>query len=62
MQCGDIPGNSATHARYTEKMPPRYIRATLYDYHFSSWDEHKATGAWWKRQEEGEYLPPISLR
>ena len=28
MQCGDIPGNSATHARYTEKMPPRYIRAS----------------------------------
>jgi lipase maturation factor 1 len=42
--------------------PPRYIRATLYDYHFTSWGEHKATGAWWKRQEQGEYLPPISLR
>ena len=28
MQCGDIPGNSATHARYTAKMPPRYIRAS----------------------------------
>ena len=28
MQCGDIPGNSVMHARYTEKMPPRYIRAS----------------------------------
>jgi predicted DCC family thiol-disulfide oxidoreductase YuxK len=43
------------------KEPPRYIRATLYDYHFTSWDEHKTTGAWWKREKQGEYLPPISL-
>jgi lipase maturation factor 1 len=42
--------------------PPRYVRATLYEYHFTSWDEHKITGAWWKREERGEYLPPISLR
>ena len=28
--------------------PPRYIRATLYDYHFTSWEEHKASGVWWK--------------
>jgi lipase maturation factor 1 len=45
-----------------EKEPPRYIRATLYDYHFTSWSEHKATGAWWKRERQGEYLPRISLR
>ena len=42
--------------------PPRYIRATLYDYHFTSWDEHKVTGTWWKCEKEGEYLPSISLR
>ncbi|MEY2557574.1 MAG: lipase maturation factor 1, partial [Verrucomicrobiota bacterium] len=42
--------------------PPRHVRATLYDYHFTSWAEHRATGAWWKREEQGEYLPPISLR
>ena len=28
MQCGDIPGHSVMHARYTDKMPPRYIRAS----------------------------------
>jgi predicted DCC family thiol-disulfide oxidoreductase YuxK len=44
------------------KEPPRYLRATLYDYHFTSCDEHRTTGAWWKREKQGEYLPPISLR
>ena len=41
--------------------PPRYIRATLYEYHFASWTEHRATGDWWKREGQGEYLPPVSL-
>ena len=41
---------------------PRYIRATVYEYRFTSWSEHKATGAWWKRDEGHEYLPPVSLR
>ena len=41
--------------------PPRYIRATFYRYRFATSDEHRETGAWWKRQELGEYLPTISL-
>jgi predicted DCC family thiol-disulfide oxidoreductase YuxK len=41
--------------------PPRYIRARLYEYRFTTWEEHRATGAWWKREESGEYLPAISL-
>lgn len=41
--------------------PPRYLRARLYEYHFTTWSEHRATGAWWKREEQGEYLPAISL-
>jgi len=41
--------------------PPRYIRSTLYVYHFTSLAEHRATGAWWKREEHGLYLPAISL-
>jgi hypothetical protein len=44
------------------KHPPRYIRAELYDYHFTSFTERDATGAWWKRELIGEYLPPVSLR
>ncbi|HEX5398225.1 MAG TPA: lipase maturation factor family protein, partial [Verrucomicrobiae bacterium] len=42
--------------------PPRYIRAELYDYHFTNFAERRATGAWWKRKKVGEYLPPISFR
>jgi predicted DCC family thiol-disulfide oxidoreductase YuxK len=41
--------------------PPRYIRARLYEYRFATWAEHRATGNWWKREENGEYLPSISL-
>jgi lipase maturation factor 1 len=41
--------------------PPRYIRATFYRYRFTTSEEHRQTGAWWKRQELREYLPTISL-
>jgi hypothetical protein len=41
--------------------PPRYVRAQLYEYRFATAEEHRATGAWWKREERGEYLPAISL-
>ena len=41
--------------------PPRYVRATLYRYRFTTAQEHRQTGAWWKRQELGEYLPGVSL-
>jgi hypothetical protein len=41
--------------------PPRYVRARLYEYRFTTLEEHRTTGAWWKREESGEYLPAISL-
>jgi lipase maturation factor 1 len=42
--------------------PPRYVRARLFEYHFTNELEKKQTGAWWKREEEGLYCPAISLR
>lgn len=42
--------------------PPKYIRAVTYDYMFTTVEERKKTGAWWKRQEKGFYLPPIMLK
>jgi hypothetical protein len=41
--------------------PPRYIRASFYRYRFTTMEEHRQLGAWWKRQELGEYLPTVSL-
>jgi predicted DCC family thiol-disulfide oxidoreductase YuxK len=41
--------------------PPRFVRATLYDYRFTDFTERRQTGAWWRRTPTGEYLPPISL-
>ena len=40
--------------------PPRYIRAVLYDYRFTDAATRKRTGAWWRREEAGLYLPVIS--
>jgi predicted DCC family thiol-disulfide oxidoreductase YuxK len=42
--------------------PPRFIRAELYNYRFTSFAERRATGAWWQREPAGQYLPPVSLR
>lgn len=42
--------------------PPRYLRADLYQYRFTTAAEHQQTGAWWKREEPTTYLPAISLR
>jgi predicted DCC family thiol-disulfide oxidoreductase YuxK len=41
--------------------PPFYIRAEVFDYHFSNVTERWATGAWWTREDLGEYLPVVSL-
>ncbi len=40
---------------------PRYVRARLYRYRFTNAEEHRQSGAWWKREELGEYLPSVSL-
>jgi len=41
--------------------PPRNVRALLYLYRFTTPAEHAQTGAWWKRELEGTWLPPLSL-
>ncbi|HYM13444.1 MAG TPA: lipase maturation factor family protein [Bryobacterales bacterium] len=42
--------------------PPRYVRAELYDYHFTNFAERRATGAWWRRAYAGLYFPVAGLR
>ncbi|MBA4864009.1 lipase maturation factor family protein [Streptomyces sp. PSKA54] len=41
--------------------PPRYIRARLYQYRFTTWRELRATGACWHRTYIREFLPPTRL-
>jgi hypothetical protein len=41
--------------------PPRYIRAVVYDYHFTNSAQRHKTGAWWTHEFKGIYLPVISL-
>jgi hypothetical protein len=41
--------------------PPRYVRAVVYDYRFTTVAERRATGSWWTRTLMGDYLSPISL-
>jgi hypothetical protein len=43
-------------------IPPKFIRATAYEYHFTAWDERQKTGNIWKREVKGLYFPPVSLR
>jgi hypothetical protein len=41
--------------------PPRFVRAELYEYHFTTPEERRQTGHWWKRSPAGPYLRPVSL-
>lgn len=43
-------------------VPPKYVRAILFNYRFTNRLDRHATGNWWRRSPAGEYLPPISLR
>ncbi|HEV8146485.1 MAG TPA: lipase maturation factor family protein [Bryobacteraceae bacterium] len=42
--------------------PPRYIRATIFEYSFTDGATRARTGEWWKREPRGQYLPPVGLR
>jgi len=38
--------------------PPNFVRARVFLYHFTHFGER----AWWRREEEGLYFPPASLK
>ncbi|XP_022089233.1 lipase maturation factor 2-like [Acanthaster planci] len=38
--------------------PPKFIRANLYTYHYTTFKS--GSPSWWKRKFEREYMPPIS--
>ncbi|MFJ8007016.1 lipase maturation factor family protein [Streptomyces fagopyri] len=41
--------------------PPRYVRARLYRYRYTTWRELRETGACWHRTHVREFLPPTRL-
>ena len=41
--------------------PPRYLRAVIYDYHFTDLSTLRSEGTWWTRQRRGLYCPVLTL-
>jgi hypothetical protein len=40
--------------------PPRYVRAVLWQYWFTSMQERRRTGNWWRRTLLGQYAPTLT--
>jgi lipase maturation factor 1 len=40
--------------------PPRLIRAVLWQYWFSTWEQKRLQGLWWQREYLGTYAPTIT--
>jgi lipase maturation factor 1 len=40
--------------------PPRYVRAVLWQYWFTSMVEKRSSGSWWKRDLKGLYAPELT--
>ncbi|MEP6767677.1 MAG: lipase maturation factor family protein [Acidobacteriota bacterium] len=42
--------------------PPRFLRARLWNYHFTDRAVRRATGAWWRREEAGAFGPTLERK
>jgi hypothetical protein len=43
------------------QIPPRYVRAVLWQYWFTSMDEKRRTGNWWRGEYLGLYAPELTM-
>jgi len=59
---GDRPTLALLRSNPFPDRPPRFVRARLYRYRFTTAKERRETGAWWSRTLIGEYMPPVTLR
>jgi hypothetical protein len=41
--------------------PPKYLRAQVYMYEFTTREERQTSGNWWKRTLRGPYVPELIL-
>lgn len=65
--CRRVLEGSAPVVALFEKNPfprgaPKYLRAVVYDYHFTTADERGRTAAWWRREQLGLYCPVLTLQ
>jgi lipase maturation factor 1 len=42
-----------------QKAPPRQVRAVIWQYWFTTKEERRASGLWWRRQQLGLYAPVL---
>jgi hypothetical protein len=40
-------------------MPPRQVRSVIYQYWFTDAKTKREQGTWWRREQLGEYAPPL---
>jgi lipase maturation factor len=59
---GDRPTLGLLRGNPFPAAPPRWVRARLYRYRFTTRAERSATGAWWARELEGTLVGPLGLR
>lgn len=43
-----------------QNKPPKYIKASIYRYHYTPWSQASNGRAWWTREKIGEYFPIFS--
>ena len=43
------------------QIPPRYVRAVIWQYWFTTMDEKRQTGDWWRREYLGLYAPELTM-
>ena len=56
----DAPTLSLIRSNPFPDHPPRYVRADLYEYHFTTPEERRRTGHWWTRRFVARYFPIVS--
>jgi predicted DCC family thiol-disulfide oxidoreductase YuxK len=56
---GSVPVRQLLSQDPFPDIPPRYLRARVFNYRFASKTEHALDGVWWKRTFSHLYLPPI---
>ncbi|HEX5041017.1 MAG TPA: lipase maturation factor family protein [Candidatus Limnocylindria bacterium] len=58
---GDAPTLRLLRRNPFPDAPPTFVRARLFEYRYTTWQERRATGAWWHREPVGTFAPPVRL-